>query len=129
MKRIGSVSSALWVSSLTAAFTLAGSLQTFNYAQDADKRVVLKVTVPGGRQVKVTEAEGGMASVTTPSLSVGLTPTVKGDLVTVAIHKLDEAGKPAEKPLATVTGEVGQALTVQFGSADQELRIVPERVY
>lgn len=113
------IAGAVWV----LAFGLAADTEA------ASKRIRLSITLPGGQQVKVVEVEGQMASVTSRSLSLGLTPTVRGELVDVAIHPLDSAGRPAEKALATVTGGIGDSLTVRFETSGEELRIVPEKVY
>lgn len=118
MKRIGGV-----LGILGLVFSLAGNTAA------ASQRVSMKLTLPGGQQVKVVEVEGQMASVKSESLYLGLTPKVKGDLVAVAIYRLDAAGKPAEKPLATVTGPIGEPMTLKFEPGSDELRIVPEKVY
>jgi hypothetical protein len=108
---------------------VAVPVQAGGDAESGGKRVVLKVTPPGGTPFTVTQVDGEMAFMKSPTLSLGLRPLVKGHLVAVAIHEVDAAGKPADKPIATVTGEIGQSLTVQFESDEEPLRIVPEKVY
>jgi hypothetical protein len=95
-----------------------------------EKRIMMSVTLPDGVQVKVTQVAGQLASVKTLGCSLGLSPSVSGEIVSVTIYQLDEAGKLAAlTPLATTSGRVGELMTYRSEPGAEPVRIVPEKIY
>ena len=99
---------------------------------EAGQRITLKLTLGDGKQVQVTGVEGQIAEIKQAGSSGfhwGLVPTRSEQLVAVQIIEL---GDGSRKPLAKVTGPIGEQMEVRIGGKPTDpptLRIVPEKVY
>lgn len=100
-------------------------------AAESKQRIVLKLTLADGKEIRVTEVEGQTAEVKQDGpngFHLGLVPTLSKQHVAVQILLLADGSRAS---LAKVTGPIGEEMTVQLGkrSDPPTLRIVPERTY